>query len=105
MPGPVVIHVSDAPQDLQRGIAAANTIAMSGGMVVRIIVNGPAIEAVTRAAETVFPGEYVSIEACERALMSRDLNRSDVQAAIGTVSSAVVALARAQHQGAAYIRI
>lgn len=103
MAGLVVMHVSDEPGDVRRALSAAGIITDTEPMRVNIIVNGPAIPGVLGGR--IDPPEGVSIDACARALAGRGISEADLAPGVGTVRSAVVALAMAQHDGAAYIRI
>lgn len=103
MAGLVVMHVSDAPGDVPRALSAAKVITDTEPMRVNIIVNGPAIAGVEGGE--IDPAEGVSIDACARAMAGRGMTEADLATGVGTVRSAVVALATAQHEGAAYIRI
>lgn len=104
MAGLVVLHVSDQPADIDRAIGAAELITSREPMRVQIIVDGEAVTGLVGSA-AVEVEETVHISACERALQRRGLAPADVRPRVGTVPSAVIALARAQHEGAAYIRI
>lgn len=109
MAGMVVLHVSDHPDDVARGLSAAGLIAQSEPMRVRVIVNGPAVTELVRTGpgsrEPIPSPEGVSILACQRGLRAQGFNADDLRPGVGSVPSAVIALANAQHEGAAYIRI
>ena len=108
MAGLVVLHVSDDASDVPRALVAAEHITTREPMRVQIIVNGPAVHGLVAAEndpENVEPCEGVKIFACERALRGQNLTSDDLNEQVGTVPSAVIALATAQHEGAAYIRI
>lgn len=101
----VVFHVSDVPTDLDRAIGAAGRLVDARpDESARIIVNGPALTGLIGSGELATPPE-VSIEACEFGLAQRGLSMRDVRAGVGSVPSAVLALADAQRDGASYIRV
>ena len=70
----------------------------------QVVVNGEAIIGLS-GSEPIDVGAGVSSWACERALQQRGLPPDGLRPGVGTVPSAVIALANAQHEGAAYIRI
>lgn len=108
MAGLVVLHVSDEPHDVVRGVSAGNLIAKNEPMQVRIVVNGPAVAGLL-ASEfddgVIDLGDGVRVHACERALRGQHISIEDLARNVDTLPSGVVALAVAQHDGAAYIRI
>lgn len=108
MAGLVVLHVRDDADDVPRALSAAEFITTREPMRVQIIVNGAAVTGL--AAEglndrEVELGDGVTIFACERALHREGLSPQALRGGVETVPSAVIALARTQHEGAAYIRI
>lgn len=108
MAGLVVLHVSDAPKDVPRALAAAELITSKEPMRVKVIVNGPAVHGLVAEKndpEEMQPCEGVRIFACRRALWGQNLTLDELGPAVESVPSAVIALATAQHEGAAYIRI
>lgn len=105
MAGLVVLHVSDDSGDITRALSAAELITATQPMRVQIIVNGPAVEGLVGAGPALRPAEGVSVVACERALERKGLTSAQLRPDVGSVASAVLTLAQAQHEGAAYIRI
>lgn len=71
---------------------------------VRIIVNGPALADVVGEA-VVEPGDGVTVAACETGLAGRGVPVSQLRPGVATVPVAVVALAEAQLNGAAYLKL
>ncbi len=104
MAGLVVLHVSDQPANIARALSAAELITSREPMRVQVVINGEAITGLS-GSEPIGAGEGVSVWACERALKQRGLPPDGLRPGVGTVPSAVIALANAQHEGAAYIRI
>ena len=105
-PAEVVLHVSDAAEHLPRATAAATTLREARpGTRVRIIVNGPALDAVVADGVPLTVDEATSVEACELGLGRRGLDPEALQPGVRTVGSAVIALFDAQQAGASYIRI
>lgn len=101
----VVLHVSDTGPDIQRALAAAALLASSDrSLGVRVIVNGPALEALTGSAPVDVP-ERTAVAACEVGMGRQGISPGALRPGVQTVPSAVVALAEAQFAGAAYIRI
>lgn len=106
MPGIVLLHVSDAAADLQRALGSARTLTADDPSVhVRVIVNGPALSGVTNGADAVTAPPRTTIEACQVGMRARGIRSDELQESVVTTPSAVVALARAQGEGAAYIRV
>src|SRR5690625_947441 len=104
MDGLVVLHVSGRPATIGRALAAAALIAAREPLRVQVVVTGEAITGVS-GSEPIDAGEGVSLWACERALKQRGLPPDGLRPGVGTVPSAVIALANAQHGGAAHVRI
>ena len=104
MAGLVVLHVSDQPANVARALSAAELITSREPMRVQVVVNGEAVTGLS-GSEPIDVGTAVSIWACERALSQHGLTPDGLRPRVGTVPSAVIALANAQHEGAAYIRI
>lgn len=102
----VVLHCSDAAEDVQRAVAAASTITTDDPSIrAEVIVNGAALEGLRLASPPVEPGARVSVRACSMGLSKRGIPSSDLQTEVGLTDSAVVALSQAQFEGAAYLRI
>ncbi len=108
MAGLLVLHVRDDPSDVPRALAAAELVTTQEPMRVQIIVNGAAVNgliAADNASKDIEPSDGVEIFACERALRGQHRTPEQLHEKVRTVPSAVIALASAQHEGAAYIRI
>lgn len=101
----VVLHASTDPADVRRALDAAATLETSDpDLHVRIIVNGPALSGLTGRDPVEVPAN-TRVEACLVGMGKRGITVDQLRPAVGTVSSAVAALAQAQFAGAAYIRI
>lgn len=111
MAGLVVLHVCDDEADIPRALSAAELITTQQPMRVQIIVNGSAVAGLTGSGrppgsrDGVRVSDGVTMSACERALAGAGLTAADLHPGVHTVASAVIALAQAQHEGAAYIRM
>lgn len=105
MAGLVVLHVSNNAGDIDRALSAAELITATEPMRVQIIVNGPAVEGLVGPGPALPLAEGVSIAACERALAGKGLKPAQLRPDVAAVPSAVLTLAQAQHEGAAYIRV
>src|SRR5699024_12206017 len=103
---PLSLHdaLPDRPANITRALSAAEPLPSREPMRVQVVVNGEAIIGLS-GSEPIDVGAGVSIWACERALRQHDLALDGLRPGVGTVPSAVIALANAQHEGAAYIRI
>lgn len=102
----VVLHVSTKPEDVARALGSARTLhSHRPEYRIRIIVNGAAITGVTVGAAELELSAAASIEACEVGMRSHGIVADELQAGVGTVPSAIVALADLQVAGAAYVRI
>lgn len=101
----VVLHVADAPADLERAIASAQALREEmPDCEVRIIVNGPALAGVTGETPVVAP-DGVRVAACAIGLARRGDDPSTLRPGITSVPGASAALAQAQFEGAAYLRV
>ena len=101
----LVLHVSDAPQDLDRAVTTARTLGTSQTDVqVRIIVNGPALDGMASAQPGQLPAGS-SIAACLNGLRNRGIDPAGLPSGVQTVDSALLAIAHEQLAGAAYIRL
>ena len=101
-----ILHVSDHPEDIARAIGIARTVhAARPSCALRIIVNGPAVRGSTKHADPLPVPDFVSVEICEGGLRAREIPFDAIQDGLTTVPSAAVALADAQFDGAAYIRV
>lgn len=101
----VVLHASTTPGDVQRALAAAETLGASQPQTgIRVIVNGAALDALTGTDPVALPAN-TEVEACLVGMGKRGISVDQLRPAVLTVPAAVVALAQAQFSGAAYIRI
>lgn len=101
----VVIHASDAPEDVQRAVGTAATLRETfPDARVRIIVNGAALGGVPElAAEQVPRG--VDVGVCQLGLHRRNIDEADVPEGVEILPLASVAILGEQWRGAAYIRL
>lgn len=100
-----VLHVSDAPGDVQRAVATGvRLVQVNDGLLVRVVVNGAALEGLLGSGHC-NSHERVRVEACEYGLAQRGFEPSQLKAGVGTVEMAAAAMLDAQFAGAAYLRI
>ncbi|MBD7994613.1 hypothetical protein H9639_04815 [Arthrobacter sp. Sa2CUA1] len=101
----VVLHASNEPADVERALAAAETLRTKGLPAhVRIIVNGAALDGLTGTEPVSLPPD-TEVEACLVGMGKRGITTNQLRPAVRTVPAAVAALAQAQFDGAAYIRL
>lgn len=101
----VVLHVSDGPADVQRGLnSAARIVSAFPGAHLHIIVNGAAVPGAAGQLAVDLP-QNTTLSACEAAMSQRGLKASQLRPGVQTVPSAVVSIVEAQLKGAAYVRI
>lgn len=99
-PRRVVVHVSEDPADVERAVSTAASLREAfPDAEVRVIVNGAALEGL-RAGEPL-PG----VEACAVGLGRRGIDAGSLRDGVKVIPSAAIALAEAQFDGAAYLRI
>lgn len=102
----VVLHASDEPGDAAKALAAAAVLgAKLPTAAITVIVNGAALDGVLRGADELDMAGRPLVRACALGMQRRGIQAEQLQEGIATVPSAVVALAQAQLEGAAYIRI
>lgn len=101
----VVIHVSDAPEDVQRAMSTADALRASfPGARIRIIVNGDALSAVPALSTQQVPND-VEVAVCSVGLRRRDIDDADMPAGVEILPAAPVAIVEEQFKGAAYLRL
>lgn len=101
----VVLHVVDAPEDLDRAIGTSRALqANFPGVRVRIVVNGPALQAIPAVNVSELP-EHVGVAACSIGLQRREIATADVPDGVDIVPAAPLVIVEEQFNGAAYIRL
>ncbi|PYD00810.1 hypothetical protein B4U78_008785 [Microbacterium esteraromaticum] len=101
----VVVHISNAPEDVQRAINTARTLQERfPGVRVRIIANGPALTAVPTIAPDELP-ENVDVAVCAVGLTRHNIATADVPDRVEIVPTAPIAIIEEQFNGAAYLRL
>ena len=99
----VLLHATQGPEDIARAVAALATLGESlPDARISVIVNGKALAGVRKPID---PASRAQVFACELGMSRNGITADDLQEGLGTVPSAVVALAAGQLDGAAYIRI
>ena len=102
----VLLHATHGPEDIAKAVAALATLRSSLPEArISVIVNGKALAGVRKVAEPIDPDRRAQVFACELGMSRNGIKAEDLQEGLGTVPSAVVALAAGQLDGAAYIRI
>lgn len=102
----LLLHATQGPEDIARAVAALATLGESlPGARISVIVNGKALAGVRKDAEPIDPARRAQVFACELGMSRNGIEAEDLQEGLGTVPSAVAALATGQLDGAAYIRI
>jgi len=101
----VILHASDAPEDIVRAADNARLVAERlPGVRTRVIVNGAALEGLASPdALELVPG--VEIAACAIGLDRRGIDHGTLPDSVEIVPAAVVAIVAAQLEGALYVRI
>lgn len=103
-PRQVIVHASDAADDVSRAVDTAGRLAESiDGIRVTVIVNGPALEGVSALADEV--PEAVEVSACAVGLQRRGIDSSALPPTVSITASAAVAIVEAQLDDAAYMRL
>lgn len=101
----VVVHVADAPRDLQRAIQTAQGLRQKFPEVrIRIVVNGPALTAVPTLAPNELP-ENVGVSVCAIGLQRHDIAETEVPDGVEIVPAAPLVIIEEQFNGAAYLRL
>lgn len=101
----VLVHVADAPRDLQRAIHTAQTLKERFPDVrIRIVVNGPALTAIPTLVPDEVP-ENVGVAVCAIGLQRHDVAETDVPDGIEVVPAAPLVIIEEQFNGAAYLRL
>lgn len=101
----VVVHVANAPEDVQRAINASRSLQESfPGVRIRIIVNGPALTAAPTIAPDELP-ENVDVAVCAVGLKRHNVTEAEVPNGIEIVPTAPIAIVEEQFNGAAYLRL
>ncbi|WP_417235712.1 hypothetical protein [Arthrobacter sp.] len=102
----VLLHATQGPEDIARAVAALAPLGESlPGARISVIVNGKALAGVRKDAEPIDASRRAQVFACELGMSRNGITAEGLQEGLGTVPSAVVALATGQLDGAAYIRI
>lgn len=101
----VVVHIADAPQDMERAIRTSQALQERfPGIRVRIIVNGPALTGVSSVVVDELP-ENVGVAVCALGLRRHDIAETEVPDGLEIVPTAPVAIVEEQFNGAAYLRL
>lgn len=102
----VLLHATQGPEDIAWAVAALASLGESlPDARISVIVNGKALAGVRKDAAPIDPASRTQVFACELGMSRNGITADDLQEGLGTVPSAVVALAAGQLDGAAYIRI
>ncbi|WP_293698160.1 hypothetical protein [uncultured Agrococcus sp.] len=103
-PRQVIVHASDAADDVSRAVDTAGRLAESiDGVRVTVIVNGPALEGVSALTHEV--PDAVEVSACAVGLQRRGIDSAALPPTVSIAASAAVAIVEAQLDGAAYMRL
>ncbi|MGB4137119.1 MAG: hypothetical protein WA971_11175 [Microbacterium sp.] len=101
----VVIHASDAQEDIQRAVATAAALSDAyPGARIRIIVNGEALNAISQLDPEDVPAG-VGVGVCSVGLRRRGIDESGVPEGVEVVPTAPLAIVEEQFNGAAYLRL
>ncbi len=101
----LVIHVSEAVEDVSRAIATAGALRESyPGIHIRIVVNGPALTAVP-AIDTAEISTNVDVSVCAIGLQRRDIAQTEIPEGVEVVPAASVVIVEEQLNGAMYLRL
>lgn len=101
----IVIHASDSPGDAQRAVEVAKSMQDAfPGIAVRIVISGEAITAVPDLPAGEAPKD-VEIGVCAIGLRRRGIDETAVPAGVEIFPTAPIAIAEAQFEGAAYLRL
>lgn len=102
----VVIHVMDAPQDMERAVRTSHALRESLPDVrIRIVVNGPALTAVPAAVTAHELPENVGVAVCALGLRNHRIAESDLPDGVEIVPKAPIIIVEEQLNGAAYLRL
>lgn len=104
--GSVILHASDKPEDVTRGLALAHDIIDDPQCAdaVSLVVNHAAITGISTLSHATIP-DGITIVACAKAMRTHDIDSSQLDSCIHVVPSGIVYLAEQQNTHSWYIRL